>query len=156
TYLPEGRRPTPAGEMVCPSRVGASQRRRLRQGAYGLDGPTGRLHWRGGGLGRAAAPLTPLVGFRRPPPAQPSGERPGHLRLPGVHAALVSNPRGAMASGVSDPACASGAGHPVRLRLVPRPAARGVEGATRRAPESLTGPLQLLRGQWEPEAVGLS
>src|SRR5271166_6052790 len=42
-------------------------------------------------------------------------------------------------------------GHSGRLRLVPRPSARGVGGAARRAQESLAGPLQLLRGQWEPE-----
>ena len=99
---------------------------------------------------------TRLLDFRRPAPAQQERERSGHLRLPGVHAVLAADPRGSLAVGVQDAACASGTGHPGRLRLVPRPAARGREGAARRAPESLAGPLQLLRGQWEPEEFGLS
>src|SRR5262249_6034328 len=66
-----------------------------------------------------------------------------------------SIPAGSMASGVQDSACASEASHPGRLHLVSGPPARGVSGAARRAPESLTGPLQLLRGQWEPEEFGL-
>src|SRR5262249_15399116 len=56
---------------------------------------------------------------------------------------------------MQDTACASGASHSGRLRLVPTPSARGAGDAARRAPESLARPLQLLRGSGEPAEFGL-
>ena len=56
------------------------------------------------------------------PAGGPAGrERSGHLRLPGVHAALASNPQGSLADDVQDKACAPATGRSGRRRLVSSP-----------------------------------
>ena len=90
---------------------------------------------------------TRLLDFRRPLAAR-GGKASGLLRLLGVHAVLAALPcKWSLAAGVQDSACAPGTGHPDRLRLVPEPPAPGSRRCSIcRASQSLTGPLQQLRG----------
>ena len=99
---------------------------------------------------------TRLLDFRRPLAAWAGKVRPPSTSWGARLGPIGALPAWSLAAGVQDTACAQD--EPSRLSTpAPQPAAPGSGGAARRAgaSQSLTGPLQLLRGQWEPEEFGL-
>jgi hypothetical protein len=120
-----------------------------------------RMAWRRRTHHPRPSPASGERGGRHPRSRKTGQLRPGYAGPKGVCDAVntrnsVSRPAGASpARPKPSPAGRAAAVDSGRLRRVPGPPARGGSRAARGAYQSLAGPLQLLRGQWEPEEFGL-
>ena len=94
------------------------------------------------------------VGFPATAGGSAVGKGSEQLRFPRVHAGLASDSSGSLAAGVPDTAWAAAPGDERGIRMVSGPPARSVGRSARGAEESVSGPQELLWGEWQPAECG--